>query len=118
MVKVTFKPLKEIVVHEALEHDLKDLVKNRILGLRRETVAHPLVWSEGIVISRTGTPPTEDVVKEMLEGFVHFQAVERASMPEYKDSLKSEGVTIPVINVSDNPSLTALAKALKSRKKR
>jgi len=117
MVKVTFKPLKEIIIHETLEHELKDLIRMRVLGLRRETVAQPLVWTEGIVISRRGMPLTEDVVRDMLEGLVHFQAIEWASMPEYKDSLKSEGVTIPVINVSYNPNLTAIAKALKSQKK-
>ena len=117
MVKVTFKPLKEIIIHEAIKHDLKNLIKTRVLGLRRETVALPLIWTEGVVISRSGLPLSDDVVKDQLEGIIHFGSVAWALMPKYKESLKSEGVTIPVINVTGNPSLTAVAKSLKSQKK-
>jgi hypothetical protein len=117
MVKVTFKPLKEIVIHEAIEHKLEDLVKLRVLGLRKETIAQPLVWTEGVVINRSPFPITDDVVKDQLEGIIHFGALEWAKMPKYRDSLKLEGVTIPIINVSDNPNMSAIANALKSQEK-
>lgn len=113
MVKVSFKALKEIVIHEVIEHKVRDLVRLRVLGLRQGSLAQPLVWAEGVVFSRNAMPPIEDVVKQRMEGIIHFSAVEWASMPKYKSRLRSGGVTIPVINVSDNPNLRDVAKALK-----
>lgn len=118
MVKVTFKPLKEIVIHEVIEHKLRNLVRLRVLGLRRDSIAQPLVWAEGVVFTRSSVPPIEDIVKQSLEGVIHFSAIEWALMPKYRSALKSGGVTIPVINVSDNPSLTEVARALKKRHKK
>jgi len=116
MVKVSFKPLKEIVIYEVIEHKVGDLVRLRVLGVRQGSLALPLVWAEGIVFSRNAMPLTEDVVKQRMEGIIHFSAVEWALMPKYKSRLRSGGVTVPVINVSRNPSLRELAKALKRHK--
>lgn len=118
MVKVTFKQIKEIVIYEAIEHRLKDLVRFRILGLRRDSVAQPLVWAQGVVFSRNAVPPIKEVVKDSMEGIIHFSAVEWALMPKYRKSLQSDGVTIPVINVSNNPSLCDVAEALKKTRKK
>ena len=118
MVKVSFKPLKEIVIYEAIEHKVRDLVKLRVLGLRQGSLALPLVWAEGVVFSRNVMPLTEDVVKQRMEGIIHFSAVEWALMSKYKSRLRSGGVTIPVINVSSNPSLRDVAIALKKTRKK
>jgi hypothetical protein len=118
MVKVTFKNIKEIVIHEAIQHELKDFIKIRITGLKKETIAQPLVWAEGVVFSRNTYPPTEEVVKDGLEGLVHFSSVEWALLPKYRRYLKFRGAAIPVINVSANPNLRDVAKALKPKRKK
>lgn len=117
MVKVTFRPMKEIVIHEAIQHELKDFIKIRITGLKEEVVARPVVWAEGVVFSRNIYPPTEEVVKDGLEGLIHFSSVEWALLPKYRRHLKFRGATIPVINVSANPNLRDVAKALKTKHK-
>ena len=117
MVKVSFQSLKEIVIHEEVEHKLRNLVRLRVLGLRRDSVAQPLIWAEGVVFTRSLTPPTEDIVKQSLEGIIHFSGIDWALMPKYRSALKSGGVTIPVINVSDNPNLAEVGRALRKRSK-
>lgn len=118
MVKVSFEPWEEIVIHEVIEHKIRDLVRLRILGLREGSLAQPLLWAEGVVFARNVMPPTEDVVKEKLRGVIHFSAVEWATMPIYRSALKSKGVTVPVLNVSKNRALREVAKELKKRHKR
>lgn len=113
MVKVTFKPWQEIIIHETIEYEIEDLIKARILGLREGSIAPPLVWAEGIVFSRNVMPSTDDVVKEQMQGIIHFSAVEWAVMPKYRSTLKSGGVITPVINVSKNRALRDVAKELK-----
>lgn len=117
MVEVEFDTLKKLVVHEVIEHEVKDLVKLRVLGLRQDSVAQALVWAEGVLFTRNAMLPTAEIVKQQLQGIIHFTAVEFALMKKYKKTLTSEGVKIPVIDVSKNPSLRDLAKALKKRHK-
>lgn len=118
MVEITFKPMKEIVIHEAIQHELKDFIKIRITGLKKEAVAQPFVWAEGVVFTRSTPPSTEEVVKDSLEGVIHFTSVGWALLPKFRRYLKLGGVTIPVINASDNQNLRDVAKALKRRRKR
>lgn len=113
MVKITTKPWQEVVVHEAIKHDLKDLLRNKVLGLRQGQIAEPLMWAAGVLFSRSLMPPTEDVVRDQLKGIIHLSAVEFAIMPKYRRILKSEGVTIPVIDVTSTKALRDLAKQLR-----
>ena len=60
-------------------------------------------------------PPTEQVAKEMLEGRVHYSAVEWAAMPKYQQVIMIGDINakIPIINVSSNTILCDVAKAIK-----
>lgn len=118
MVEVEFRPIEKIVIHEVIHHKIRDLIRLRILGVRQGSLAQPLLWAEGVAFSRTAMSPTEDVVLEQLQGIIHFLAIEWAIMPTYRSTLKSKGVTIPVIDVSKNPSLREVAKQLKRRPKK
>jgi len=117
MVEIEFKPLRKVVVHEEIEHELNYLIRLRVLGLQKQSLAQPLYWAEGIVFSRSMMPLSEEISKQMLEGILHFQAIEWAYMPKYRKEIKHRGITIPVIDMSDNPTVTELARALKKSKK-
>ena len=118
MVKVTFKHWEEVVIHEDIEYELNDLIKNRIVGLRQGSITAPLVWAEGVVISRNAMPPTDDVIREQLKGIIHFSAVEWALMEKYRSTLKMEGITTPVIDASGTETLREVAKELKKKHKK
>lgn len=118
MVKVTFKKWEEVVIHEDIEYEFDDLIKNRMVGLREGSITAPLVWAEGVVFSRNALPPTDDVVREQLKGIIHFSAVEWALMPKYRSTLKSEGITTPIVDASENGTLIEVAKELKKRHKK
>lgn len=112
MVKVTFKPWQEIVIHEAVEYKLEDLIKNRTLDFPKP---QPLLWAEGIIFNRIVMPSTEDVIRDQLQGIIHYSAVEWAIMPKFENMLKSDGTTISIIDVSNNPNLRDVAKGLKQK---
>ena len=111
MVKVTFKPWDEIIIHEAIQHSIDDLVKLFSVGVPLGGLGQPLLWANGIAFNHAGMPPTEDVIKEQLEGKVHWSSVRFAPMPQYKDSIiiKETNVRIPIIDVSNNPILKTAA---------
>ncbi len=62
-------------------------------------------------------PQTDEVVRESLEGRIHWSAVSFALMPEYKDVIPIAEINakIPVINVTTNEILCEVAKELKKK---
>ncbi len=94
MVKITFSPATELVVHEAVEMSKDDLLLERITPAGNL----PLYWCNEIVFSFSSLPMTDDIVKEYLKGRIHWLEVHFSRMekyvqvitwdsPEYKSSM-------------------------------
>ena len=115
MVKVNYKPWEEIVVHESIQHTLDNLVTIHSMGVPAGQLGRRLLWTEGVAFSHTGMPPTEDIIKENLQGRVHWSSVEWALMPDFKPFIEipQTKVKIPILNVSTNEVLSAVATWLK-----
>lgn len=118
MVEVVYQPWKKIVIHEIVKYALDDLVKLQSLGVEPGGLADPLLWVEGIVFSSSTMLETKDVIKEKLEGVVHWASVEWALMPEFKGVIiiKETNVKVPIINVGAHPIYKAVSKWLKEHK--
>ena len=115
MTKITFKPWEEIVIHETIKRNLKDLVRLRTLYLKRGQISEFLLWTEGVVFLRTSVPPSDDVIRDQLKGIIHYSSVEFAKMPTYRKAIAFEGITVPIVDVSDTPALREVAKELKKQ---
>lgn len=77
MTKITYLPYQEVVIHEIVEQDDKlffeDVVRQ---ALATPAHAEPTVnWIDGIAFFVYTLPPTEDVVKENLNGRIHYSTV-------------------------------------------
>ena len=79
MVKITFSPAAELIVHEVVEMG-KD-----VLLLERITPAGnmPLYWCGGVLFSFSSIPMTEEVIREYLRGRIHWAEVHFARMEKY-----------------------------------
>jgi type I site-specific restriction-modification system R (restriction) subunit len=115
MTKITFKPWEEIVIHETIKRRLKDLVKLKTLYFKKGQTSEIFLWAEGVVFVRTPMPPSDDVIRDQLKGVIHYSSVEFAKMPKYKRAIMSEGITVPIVDVSDTPALREVAKELKKQ---
>jgi hypothetical protein len=115
MTKITFKPWEEIVIHETIKRELKDLVRLKTLYFKKGQISEVFLWAEGVVFLRTPMPPSDDVIRDQLKGVIHYSSVEFAKMPKYKSAIMSEGVTVPIVDVSDTPALREVAKELKKQ---
>jgi hypothetical protein len=115
LVKVTFRPWEEVVIHESIRYNLEDLVRQSSIGVQPGGLAPPLQWAEGVAFRAVTMPPTDDVVKENLTGKVHWGAVQWALMPKYQLVIPISDINakIPIIDVSANTILCDVAKALK-----
>jgi hypothetical protein len=118
LVKVVFKPWEEVIIHESILYTFDDFVKICSIGVQPGGMTPPLTWADGVVFRIGHMQPTDEVIKEQLEGKVHYGSVEWALMPQYKNVIPIGDINakIPVIDVSKNAILSDVAKALKERK--
>lgn len=79
MVKITFAPADELIVHEILKVEKDDLLRERITP--QGTM--PLCWCNGILFSFSSIPMTDDVTKEYLRGKIHWLEVHYTKVPTY-----------------------------------
>jgi hypothetical protein len=116
-VKVTFTPSEELIIHESIQHSLSDLIKLCSVGVQPGGLGGPLSWAEGVVFRFSRMAPTDEIVRELLQGKVHWNVVEWALMPQYKQVIPIEEINakIPVINVCTTTILCEVAKALKEQ---
>ena len=118
LIEVVYQPWKKIVIHEIVDYALDDLVRLQSLGVEPGGLGDPLLWVEGIVFSSSTMLETKDVVKEKMEGIVHWSSVEWARMPEFKEVIviKETNVKVLIIDVTAHPIYRTVSKWLKEQK--
>lgn len=118
MVKITFAPIKELVVHEVVSVEHDDLLRSRITPAGNM----PLYWCDGILFSFNSMPMTRDIVKDYLEGTIHWMEVHYSHMKNYEpvvelnDEQYKATMRIRVLDTSKSTLHTELIKWLKSRR--
>ena len=118
MVKVTYQPIQEFVIHEMVKYNsVEDFLNIKTGNIPAGGSAPPARWCEGILYEAFGLPPTQDVVKDQLQGILHFALLEYVEMDEYVPVLKnpSTNVPLPIINVSHNETTKAIIQWMKDR---
>ena len=86
MVKITFSPATELVIHEVVEMPKDDLLLERITPAGNM----PLYWCNGILFSFSSLPMTDDVVQEYLKGKIHWLEVHFTHMEKYVPVISCE----------------------------
>ena len=92
LVKVTFKPSEELIIHESIHHSLPDLIKLCSVGVQPGGLAEPLSWAEGVVFRFSCMAPTDEIFRELLAGKVHWIVLEWALMPQYEQVIPIEEI--------------------------
>ena len=116
--EIVHEPWKRIVIHEIVRYVLDNLIKVRSLGVEPGGLAEPLLWADGIVFSRSTILETKEVLKEKIEGVVHWSSVEWAIMSEFKEVIviKETNVKVPIIDVSAHPIYKTVSRWLREHK--
>jgi hypothetical protein len=118
MVKITYAPIKELVVHEVVSVGYDDLLRSRITPAGNL----PLYWCDGILFSFNSMPMTEELVKDYLQGIIHWMEVHYYTMKTYEPviSLNDEQykatMHIRVIETGKSALHTEFIKWLKNKK--
>jgi len=113
--KVTYRPLDEIVIHSSVEVSLRDLVRAAGQGYEMGSVGKTLVWANGAAFDYVPMAGTETAHKELIEhNCEHWEYLLWAMMPKYESVLDfGEGVKIPVFDVTNDLKLSEVARWIK-----
>jgi hypothetical protein len=119
MVKITFSPINELVIHEAVEIEKEDLMRERVTPAG----TMPLYWCDNVLFSFSSVPMTDEIVSDYLKGRIHWLEIHYALNEKYTQILKlnedeyKATMNIRVIDTSKSSLHKEVVKWLKSIKK-
>jgi hypothetical protein len=121
VVEVEFVPYQKIVIHEVIEQDNRTFFEDVVRHALAQTVqAEPTVnWVDGFALLIVPFAPTEDIVRENLNGRVHYSTVVFTKMdykPQVSVVLGSQTYNARLRNADNNSNFVDLAKFLKGWK--
>jgi hypothetical protein len=113
--KITFSPAKQLVVHEVVEMSRNDLLLERVTPAGNL----PLYWCGGILFSFSSVPMTDDIVREYLDGTIHWLEVHFSRMEKHVPVITFESeefkstMSVKIIDTSTSPLHREFIKWLK-----
>ena len=112
---VRYEPRKEIIIHEYTKYDSEqEFIDSMVRGIPAGSTT-TLRWADGVLLSFSAFPPDSVTTKENLEGRIHWNHVNFALMPEYKEQvITKSGVTVFIGDVTKNSSFQAVAEFIKN----
>lgn len=116
MTKVIYQPREQVIIHEYSRYkSIEDLIRSAFGGAPPGATVGPIKWVDGIALIQNAYPMTDAVIKELLEGKLHWDYVSFAPMEEYRNNIHMEDmrITASVINVSANPIFRAIARFIR-----
>lgn len=90
MVTIKHQPINEIIIHELVKvNSIEDFLSIKTNNVPLGNSAPPARWADGILYEPQGFPPTPEIIKDQMEGKIHFAAIEYTEMPQFKPYLKN-----------------------------
>lgn len=117
MVRITYSPIEELVVHEAIEVQKDDLLRERITPSGNM----PLYWCNGILFSFSSLPMTDEITRDYLRGKIHWLEIHFSKEAKYTpvltltDEEYKATMSIRIIDTSKSQLHVELTKWLKSK---
>lgn len=115
---ITIEPWKKLIIHEIIEYQFDDWVKQIAFSTRSSGGGIPTMqWTNGIVFASSSLPTTNATVEEQLKGVLHWSSVSFAIKENFEKQIVKENATINLVDVSVNEIFNKLSVELKAQSK-
>ena len=115
---ITIEPWKKLIIHEIIEYQFDDWVKQIAFSTRSSGGGIPTMqWTNGIVFASSSLPTTNATVEEQLKGVLHWSSVSFAIKEKFEKQIVKENATINLVDVSVNEIFNKLSVELKPQSK-
>lgn len=111
MIEVEYQPRTKVIIHEYSRYDsLESLVRGAFGGAPPGSSLGPLKWINGIILFHSSFPMTDEIVRELLDGRLHWNHVSFAPLEEYRQNYHDPDlrITVTIVDVSVNPVFEAI----------
>ena len=115
MVEFVLNEWKKVIIHEISKYDLDDLLRLHTTGILPGGATRSFLWANGVIFEHSNMPPTGDIIKEQLNGIIHWSSLQFAFMPEYKTTIPFGTVSLQIVNVNSNRTFFEMASFLKEK---
>ena len=116
--EISIEPWKKLVIHEIIEYKFEDWVKQIAFSSKTSGGGIPTMqWINGIVLLPVNFAPTDSVMKEELQGILHWSSISFAIKEKFENQIVIDNATINMVDVSVNETYAKLAENLKARSK-
>jgi len=86
--EISIEPWKKLVIHEIIEYDFGDWVKQIAFSTRSSGGGIPTMqWTNGIVFSPSNFPTTNATIDEQLKGILHWSSVSFAIKEKFEHQI-------------------------------
>lgn len=119
--QVKHQPRKQVIIHEMAIYDsAQQFIDNLTVGLPPGTIAQPLRWINGIVLTFNALPANNEfIARERAKGILHWDHVSFASMPKFTPQIISQNnIPVDIIDVSKNETFQSISKFLLKKLKK
>lgn len=123
MVKITYKPIEEIIVHEAHELPPAQFFQSIVAQMQAQGqtgIVPSVLWLDGIAFSIGNFGVSNDrLIEDQINGVVHYAFVNftRTSFDaEKKPMIAGKEYIVRLVKVENNPNFVALVKFLQGFK--
>jgi hypothetical protein len=124
LVEIEYVPNKKLLIHEIIEQDnqtfFEDLIRQALANPTPAQVEPSVNWFDGLAFYYGQYPPTEDMVKESLEGRIHYAVVFFTRIdfrPQFQLRLGGHDLSARIHKADSNPIMVELAKFLQTFKR-
>ena len=118
LMDITIEPWKKLIIHEIIEYQFDDWVKQIAFSTRSSGGGIPTMqWTNGIVFASSSLPTTNATVEEQLKGVLHWSSVSFAIKEKFEKQIVKENATINLVDVSVNEIFNKLSVKLKAQSK-
>ncbi len=114
---IEIEPYRKLVIHEVVESAFKDFIDQILMTTRAAggTTIPQVQWCNGVVfIVQQFNPNSDVVIREQLNGVIHFGAVSFALKEKFEAEVRTPQGTIRLVDVSANTTWVALSNQLKA----
>ena len=117
MVEVEIYKTSTLKVHDTLEYEFEDLLKEFVYDEEaggEESKVRTLIWAQGVAMWITNIiNPTSEIVNDEVNGTLHFQRVTYAIKEKFEKRVVRGNVTVNLLDQDEQPLYRDLAKKLK-----
>jgi hypothetical protein len=113
-VEVRYEPYKELIIKDYKYEPTSEKLASLVAPMIAAGAQAYLQWADGVVYAATSAPPDAQY-EDLLEGKVVWLAVVFAPMPKFGQMIRTSGIEVPVLDVSENELSLAAARWLKTR---